>query len=126
MPIIIPIILQLYLMPLFLPVDNMTGKDEVVHIEIMNKQPVPFDFSIKYLDRRDQIHLRSEMPMESLRILNEDKKHLSYHVRGSNLVMLPRMDFKPGSYIAEIKFQKDPTIVLAKFDITELLSSDDL
>ncbi|MBT8189421.1 MAG: hypothetical protein HKN67_00750 [Saprospiraceae bacterium] len=126
MHIIIPILLQFYLLPIIFPVDKIVGTEEVVHIEIMNKQPVPFDFSIKYLDQRDQIHLRSAKPMESLRILNEDKKHLSYHVRGSNLIMLPRMDFKPGSYIAEVKFQKDPMIVLAKFDISEIPNPDDL
>ncbi len=127
MHLIIPIILQLYLFPAFINVTNDLEKDsDLITIEILNQQEIPFEFSITFKERRDQVHIRSAVALQSLRIINDEKKPKSYDVRGSNLVMLPRIDFAEGSYIAEFKFQRDPTIIMAKIEVPEILTPSDL
>lgn len=102
--------------------ENST-KEDLIKIEVVNKESLDFDFSIKYLERRDQIHIRSEKALKSLRIANDFQKAKAYDVRGSNLVMIPRLDFKTGEYYAEIKFQKVNTTVIAKIEVPEFLES---
>ncbi|NNE26751.1 MAG: hypothetical protein HKN09_07900 [Saprospiraceae bacterium] len=127
MHILVSIILPLFMMPLNAIEEVFsTNKDTGVNITIINQETIPFDFNIEYKERRHQIHVRTEMSLNSLRLMNDEKKHLTYDVRGSNLVMLPLVDFQEGSYIAEFKFQKDPTVVLAKIDIPKILKPSDL
>jgi len=94
-------------------------KEDNVSLEIVNKSNVPFNFSMKYEPRREMIKIRSEKPIKSLRIIDSEKNHRSYLVVGSDLVMIPKADFKIGEYIAEIKFQKSDGLVISKITINE-------
>ena len=100
--------------------------EEAIQIEVLNESKILFDFSMKYAARRKQIHIRSAVPVESLRIMDSSKEHRSYDVKGSSLIMLPKSDFHPGSYLAELKFQKNNTVVLAKIEVLETLKPSDL
>ena len=129
MHLIIPVFLQLLLSPLFfsdtVPPTEFVVSESVV-IEVLNEKEIPFEFSVKYEQRRDQIHFRSEKAIQSLKIIKEDKSEKAYDVRGSNLIMLPRVDLSGGSYIGELTFQKDPIVVQVKMDIPLKLSPSDL
>ena len=132
MHLIIPIIIQLYLFPILLPTEAVVTEtiaisaEEAIQIEVLNESKILFDFSMKYAARRKQIHIRSAVPVESLRIMDSSKEHRSYDVKGSSLIMLPKSDFHPGSYLAELKFQKNNTVVLAKIEVLETLKPSDL
>jgi hypothetical protein len=133
MHLIIPIIIQFYLFPVFFNSEintfittEIVAAEEEIQIDVLNEKMISFDFSMKYSARRKQIHIRSARPIESLRIMDASKKHRSYDVKGSSLIMLPKSDFLPGRYMAEMKFQKDATVVLAKIEVMETLKPSDL
>lgn len=131
MHIIFPIIIQLYFLPAILA-PHMTAsvdevrEDKVIEITVMNQDMIAFDFSMKYAPVRKQIQIRSAKAIQSLRIMDSNKQNKSYDVRGSSLIMLPKSDFMPGQYMAEIKFQKDPAVILAKVKVYETLKPSDL
>lgn len=129
MHLIIPIIIQLYLFPIFLTTENhdaVVAVEDAIQIEILNEKMVSFEFSMKYMARRKQVQIRSAVPIESLRIRDSIERERNYDVRGSSLIMLPKSDFKPGFYMAEVKFQKEPIVVLAKIEVLETLKPSDL
>jgi len=104
-----------------LPDSATDVQDEpVVVIEVMNADDIPFDFSMTYDERRKIIKIRSAQPIKSLRTVESaTNSHKGYNVLGSDLIILPQHDFQPGSYIAEIKFQDNATVVLANMHIVE-------
>ena len=102
------------------PSANNNTPEHTVVIEVLDAESIPFDFSMKYDERRKIIKIRSAEPIKSLRTVDTaTKSHKGYNVMGSDLIILPQKDFDAGSYIAEIKFQKDPTVVRANLHVIE-------
>ena len=102
------------------PSANSSDNDQTVVIEVLNAETIPFEFSMSYDERRKIIKIRSAEPIKSLRTVDTaSNSHKGYNVMGSDLIILPQKDFQAGSYIAEIKFQKDPTVVLANLHVIE-------
>ena len=102
------------------PSANNNTPEHTVVIEVLDAESIPFDFSMKYDERRKIIKIRSAEPIKSLRTVDTaTNSHKGYNVMGSDLIILPQKDFDAGSYIAEIKFQKDPTVVRANLHVIE-------
>lgn len=101
-----------------LPVNDTEGDATNVVIEIQNFEDIPFDFTMKFEERRKIIKIRSAEPIKSLRTVETaTNNHKGYNVIGSDLIILPLRDFNPGSYIAELKFQNNSTVVLANIHV---------
>ena len=102
------------------PSANNNTPEHTVVIEVLDAESIPFDFSMKYDERRKIIKIRSAEPIKSLRTVDTaTNSHKGYNVMGSDLIILPQKDFDAGSYIAEIKFQKDPNVVRANLHVIE-------
>jgi len=111
----------------FLPAEAPTTSEvaDKVTIEIINQDDLDFDFSIKHQELRNQIHVRTDKSIRSVRLMDDDKKKKAYNVIGSNLVILPMRDFTAGqSHFLEIKFISVPTVVLAKINVPEVIESE--
>ena len=92
----------------------------LVKIEILNEEAIDFPFSIKYEPFRKQIHVRSDVPIRTMRLLEEEKAQKSYMTIGSNLVNIPLQDFViDNDHILEIKFIDSDLIVEAKVQVLE-------
>ena len=99
-------------------VDNKANTE--ITIEILNKEALDFDFSIKHEVARKQIQIRSKDALRSLRLMDGDKKKKSYSIIGSNLVVLPMTDFVAGDeHILEIKFLTTQQVIVAKLNVPE-------
>lgn len=99
--------------------------ESTVIIEIQDADKIPFEFTMEYNERRQIIKIRSAEPIKSLRTVETaTNSHKGYNVMGSDLIILPQKDFLPGSYIAEIKFQNNPTVVLANMHVVEAPVAD--
>ncbi len=100
------------------PVDKVT-------IEIINSEELEFDFSVDHKARRNQILIRSEKAIKSLRLMDADSKKTSYDVVGSNLVILPMSDFINGQeHIIEVKFLRNDNLVIVKVDVPKAKEED--
>lgn len=100
------------------PTDKIT-------IEIINEAELDFDFSIIHKELRNQVHIRTDKTIRSVRLMDDDKKKKAYNAIGSSLVILPMRDFTAGqSHFLEIKFISVPTIVLAKINVPEVVESE--
>ena len=113
-----------FLIPILRTFSNQavtTPQEEVVVLEILNKANAPFNFTMKYEPRRKIIKIKSERPIESMRIVDGLKNQKNYNVKGSDLIMLPIVDLKPGEHIAELKFQECDAIIISRITINEEL-----
>ena len=91
-----------------------------VTIEIINSESLEFDFSVTHKARRNQIMIRSDKAINSLRLMDEDNNKESYDVVGSNLIILPMTDFKAGQeHIMEVKFLRTDDVVVVKVKVPE-------
>jgi len=91
-----------------------------ISIEVLNEQQIGFEFSVKYLDHRKQIHIRSDEAIKTLRLVNADKTLKSYDIIGSNLVLLPLSDFTSGqTHFIETKFLNSEIVAMTKVDVPE-------
>ncbi len=94
--------------------------EPLVKIEILNEEAIDFPFSIKYEPFRKQIHVKSEVPVRTMRLLDADKPKKSYMTIGSNFVNIPLQDFVVhNNHTLEIKFIDSELIVEAKIQVLE-------
>jgi len=120
MQLFILILVALNLYPAQQNADVLSSKENDIVIEIMNPEKIGFQFSMKYEARRKMIKVRSEQAIKSLRTVDSaTNSHKGYNVAGSELIFLPKSDFKIGSHLAEFKFEKSEITVLAKIHVTE-------
>jgi len=96
---------------------NSDPAENTVSLEIIHKSNVPFQFSMKYDDKREIFKIRSASPISSLRIVDDQRNQKDYTVMGSDLIVIPKADFKGGEYVAEIKFMQSDGIVLSRIII---------
>lgn len=95
-------------------------EQKTVIIEITDAVSIPFAFSMEYSEKRQIIKIKSEEPIKSLRTVEQaSNSHKGYNVMGSDMIILPQRDFKPGNYIAEIKFMESDFVVLANMYVLE-------
>ncbi len=105
--------------------DPVNTNESTVVIEIVDADKIPFDFTMKYNERRKIIKIRSAEPIKSLRTVETaSNSHKGYNVMGSDLIILPQRDFNPGSYVVEIKFVNNPAVVVANMHIVETPVAD--
>jgi len=93
---------------------NSESNPEAITFEVLNQSAVPFKFTMKYEGHREIIKIRSEQSIKSLRIVDHLKGQKNYNVIGSDLIIIPKADFKPGEYIAEFKFMKSDAVIISK------------
>jgi len=119
-------IILFFVVSLFLPLledttDQSTATHDGISIELMNTEKLDFAFSVEYKEIRNQIHVRSDQPLRSLRLIDDSRNKKSYKSIGSNLVILPMTDFTAGdSHFIEVKFLKVDVTVMAKVTVPEL------
>jgi len=100
--------------------DVVSSTENDIVVEIMNPDKLSFQFSMKYEARRKMIKVRSEQAIKSLRTVETATNvHKGYNVAGSELIFLPKSDFKVGTHIAEFKFENSNKTVMAKIHVTE-------
>jgi len=89
--------------------------NKILEIEILNEEELDFDFSIEYKTHRNQLHVKSEKSIRSLKLVNEKDEIKEYKVIGSNLVFLPTSDFPIGSeQLIKLRFLRTPIEIIAK------------
>ena len=128
---IVILLFQAFMLPFFAGVTDTATENNanpaVVEIEILNKENLDFKFEVVHKPRRNQIHLRSDESIKTIRLMDNDKAKKQYDVIGSKLVVLPITDFTPGqSHFLEVKFLRSQTTVLAKVKVTEGTVASDL
>ncbi len=97
-----------------------TAHNDTVSIELINAERLDFSFSVEHKKVRNQIHVKSDEPLRSLRLVDGSKNIKSYKSIGSNLVVLPMTDFTAGdSHFIEVKFINVETVVMAKVTVAE-------
>lgn len=120
MQLFILILVALNLYPAQQNADVVSENENDIVVEIMNPEKISFQFSIKYEARRKMIKVRSEQAIKTLRMVETaTNKHKGYNVAGSELIFLPKSDFKVGTHIAEFKFEKSDKTIMAKIHVTE-------
>lgn len=120
MRILLSFIISMFIIGVNDTVAQSQNEDNTVVIEIMEADKIPFDFSMQYEERRNIIKIRSAKPIKSLRTVDTaTNSHKGYNVMGSDLIILPQRDFIPGSYLAELKFQSEETVVRAMIHVVE-------
>jgi len=103
---------------------NVTSQDEIT-IQILNSDQLDFDFSVAHKPRRNQLMVKSDKSIKTLRLVDENNNKTSYDIVGSNLVILPMTDFKVGQeHIMEVKFLRTDDLVLVKIGIPEVKKDD--
>lgn len=110
------------ILPLFDNADSNISSADEVSIELINSENLDFLFSVEYKKIRNQIHVRSDEPLRSLRLIDGSRNKKSYKSIGSNLVILPMTDFTAGdSHFIEVKFIEVEAVVMAKVIVPELV-----
>jgi len=98
---------------------NKTNNTNVV-IEYIENNKMPFDFSIKYVQWRNQIHIRSDKPLRSLQLYTDEEVIKEYNIIGSELIVLPTRDFTSGAlHRLEATFIDDTQVIDATIIVTE-------
>ena len=91
-----------------------------VKIEYVEEYRTSFDFSIKYVEWRNQIHIRSDKPLRSLELYTDDEAIKEYNIIGSELIVLPMRDFTPGQlHRLDAAFIDDDQVVQATIIVTD-------
>ena len=105
----------------FVDSDNThTAHNDTVSIELINAERLDFSFTVEHKKFRNQIHVKSDEPLRSLRLVDGSKNIKTYKSIGSNLVVLPMTDFTTGdSHFIEVKFINFETVVMAKVTVAE-------
>ena len=99
----------------FFTQESVSDKEDELTIELIHDKELNFEVSVKHMERRKQIHIRSEKPLLTLRMSNADRKKKDYDIVGSSLVLLPVQDFTAGQeHFLEMKFQESQAVVIAK------------
>jgi len=90
-----------------------------VVIEYTESYKMPFDFSIQYVDWRNQIHIRSDKPLRTLVLSSNNDQIKEYNIIGSELIILPLRDFILGeTHILKATFIDDEQIIEADIKVT--------
>lgn len=94
-------------------------KDEVF-IKITEGTELGFSFDIKYLDWRNQVHVRSDEAIRTMTLCRAGRADKSYNIIGSELVILPMVDFvRDEKNELEVTFINNAAVVKAEIEVTE-------
>ena len=112
------------LLSVFITPEAPTQTAEIEHlvtIKMASNEELNFDFSIEYVDWREQIHIRSAEPIRALALSVDNQKRKPYNIIGSELVILPLTDFNLDTkHLLDISFINSDKVIQAEITVATL------
>ena len=91
-----------------------------VTIKYIEDDRASFEFSIKYLEWRNQIHVRSDKPLRTLVLSANNEEIKAYNIIGSELIILPMNDFtSEKTHRLTATFVDDEQVIEADIRVTD-------